>query len=622
MGALVFAGGVPIWTLSAIPLIPLALMPDASRPTPDSLQKLVLPEPLRLDCGRVLDHVEVAYETWGELNAARTNAVLVCHALTGDQFCASDNPVTGRPAWWPRMVGPGLPVDTDRYFVIATNVLGGCMGTTGPASLHGDGEPWGTRFPVITIADMVRAQRALVAALGIDSLFCVIGGSMGGMQVLQWAASYPERVFSAVPIATAARHSAQNIAFHEVGRQAIMADPNWHGGGYFTAGAVPEKGLAVARMAAHITYLSEPALHSKFGRNLQDRDRLGFGFDADFQVESYLRHQGSTFVDRFDANSYLYLTRAMDYFDLAAEYDGVLAEAFRDIRTRFCVVSFTSDWLFPTVESRQIVQALNAAAANVSFVEIESDKGHDAFLLDEPEFFQTLTGFLNAAAEKRGLTSDAAREDGMKLFPILYKAFVEKDMSLLEINPLIIMKDGHLRVLDAKVSFDGNSLFRHPDIMELRDKTEEDEKEIEASEWDLAYIALDGTIGCMVNGAGLAMATMDIIKLYGEEPANFCDVGGGANAEKVAAAFKIIMKDPNVKGILVNIFGGIMKCDVIAEGVLQAVKETNLQVPLVVRLEGTNVDAGKAIIANSGLNVIPADDLDDAAQKIVAAVKS
>ncbi|GAB5457161.1 MAG: ADP-forming succinate--CoA ligase subunit beta [Henriciella sp.] len=214
-----------------------------------------------------------------------------------------------------------------------------------------------------------------------------------------------------------------------------------------------------------------------------------------------------------------------------------------------------------------------------------------------------------------------AREDGMKLFPILYQAFTEKDMSMLEINPLIVMDDGHLRVLDAKVSFDGNALFRHPDIMELRDTTEEDEKEIEASEWDLAYIALDGTIGCMVNGAGLAMATMDIIKLYGEEPANFCDVGGGANAEKVAAAFKIIMKDPNVKGILVNIFGGIMKCDVIAEGVIQAVKETNLAVPLVVRLEGTNVEKGKEIISNSGLNVIPADDLDDAAQKIVAAVK-
>ncbi|MEZ5955289.1 MAG: ADP-forming succinate--CoA ligase subunit beta [Hyphomonas sp.] len=248
---------------------------------------------------------------------------------------------------------------------------------------------------------------------------------------------------------------------------------------------------------------------------------------------------------------------------------------------------------------------------------------------DTPEKILTLsidpaTGVTAADVEKLNgaLKLDgAAAEDGKKLFPILYKAFTEKDMSLLEVNPLIVMKDGHLRVLDAKVSFDGNSLFRHPDIMELRDKTEEDEKEIEASEWDLAYIALDGTIGCMVNGAGLAMATMDIIKLYGEEPANFCDVGGGAGKEKVAAAFKIIMKDPNVKGILVNIFGGIMKCDVIAEGVIAAVKETNLAVPLVVRLEGTNVDLGKKIIAESGLNVIPADDLDDAAQKIVNAVK-
>ena len=368
--------------------------------------------PLPLDCGAELAPWDIAYQTYGTLNQDKSNAVLVCHALTGDQYVANQHPVTGRDGWWTTIVGPGRPVDTDRYFVICANVLGGCIGSSGPTSINpATGAPYGLDFPVITIRDMVRAQARLVDHLGIDQLFCVIGGSMGGMQVLQWAASYPERVFSAVPIATAARHSAQNIAFHEVGRQAIMADPNWHGGGYFTAGAVPEKGLAVARMAAHITYLSEPALHSKFGRNLQDRDRLGFGFDADFQVESYLRHQGSTFVDRFDANSYLYLTRAMDYFDLAAEYDGVLAEAFRDIRTRFCVVSFTSDWLFPTVESRQIVQALNAAAANVSFVEIESDKGHDAFLLDEPEFFQTLTGFLNAAAEKRGLTSDAARED-------------------------------------------------------------------------------------------------------------------------------------------------------------------------------------------------------------------
>ena len=274
---------------------------------------------------------------------------------------------------------------------------------------------------------------------------------------------------------------------------------------------------------------------------------------------------------------------------------------------------------------------VNRSTGQVAFVaSTEGGMDIEQVAHDTPDKIHTinvdpLAGMTDADAAKvcdaLELT-DAARQDGMNLFPILYKAFVEKDMSLLEINPLIVMKDGHLRVLDAKVSFDGNSLFRHPDIMELRDKTEEDEKEIEASEWDLAYIALDGTIGCMVNGAGLAMATMDIIKLYGEEPANFCDVGGGANAEKVAAAFKIIMKDPNVKGILVNIFGGIMKCDVIAEGVLQAVKETNLQVPLVVRLEGTNVDAGKAIIANSGLNVIPADDLDDAAQKIVAAVKS
>lgn len=367
---------------------------------------------LPLDCGTSLAPWDIAYQTYGTLNRDKSNAVLVCHALTGDQYVANQHPVTGRDGWWNTIVGPGRPVDTERYFVICANVLGGCIGSSGPTSIDpATGAPYGLNFPVITIRDMVRAQARLLDHLGIEQLFCVIGGSMGGMQVLQWAASYPERVFSAVPIATAARHSAQNIAFHEVGRQAIMADPNWHGGDYFTAGAVPEKGLAVARMAAHITYLSEPALHSKFGRNLQDRDRLGFGFDADFQVESYLRHQGSTFVDRFDANSYLYLTRAMDYFDLAAEYDGVLAEAFRDTRTRFCVVSFTSDWLFPTVESRQIVQALNAAAANVSFVEIASDKGHDAFLLDEPEFFQTLTGFLNAAAEKRGLASDAACED-------------------------------------------------------------------------------------------------------------------------------------------------------------------------------------------------------------------
>jgi len=361
-------------------------------------------DPLRLDSGRTLAPVNVAYQTYGSLNAEKSNAILVCHALTGDQYVTGTNPVTGRPGWWDLAVGPGLTLDTDRFFVICANVLGGCLGTTGPKSQDPEtGEPYGLSFPVITIADMVRLQARLIDHLGIDQLFCVIGGSMGGMQVLQWAATYPERVYVAAPIATAAKHSAQNIAFHEVGRQAIMADPEWHGGDYLSFNATPRGGLAVARMAAHITYLSEAALHRRFGRSLQNRAALSFGFDADFQVESYLRHQGSTFVDRFDANSYLYITRAMDYFDLAAEYDGVLANAFRGTRTRFCLISFTSDWLYPTEENKAIVHALNAVAANVSFVEIESDKGHDAFLLDEPEMFATLGGFLDAAAARRGL---------------------------------------------------------------------------------------------------------------------------------------------------------------------------------------------------------------------------
>jgi homoserine O-acetyltransferase len=359
---------------------------------------------LPLDCGASLGPFTVAYQTYGTLNADKSNAILVCHALTGDQFVAEIHPVTAKPGWWEHTVGPGLTLDTNRYFVICANVLGGCMGSTGPANLNPEtGQPWGLSFPVITVGDMVRAQVRIIDHLGIDSLFCVIGGSMGGMQALEWAASYPERVFSAVPIASSARHSAQNIAFHEVGRQAIMADPEWCNGEYQSVGKRPVRGLAVARMAAHITYLSEPALHRKFGRELQDRDRLSYGFDADFQVESYLRHQGSSFVDRFDANSYLYITRAMDYFDLAAEHDGALANAFRGTKTRFCIVSFTSDWLFPTPESRALVHALNAAAANVSFVEISTDKGHDAFLLDEPEFFATMSGFLNGCAEHRGL---------------------------------------------------------------------------------------------------------------------------------------------------------------------------------------------------------------------------
>ncbi len=377
-------------------------------PTYDALpgHRLVLgtDAPLKLDCGVEFAPCAIAYQTYGQLNEARTNAVLICHALTGDQYVAEDHPVTGKTGWWEMMVGPGKPIDTDRFFVICANVLGGCMGSSGPRDIDAKtGKPYGLSFPVITIGDMVEAQLRLVRHLGIDRLFAVIGGSMGAMQVLQWASRHPDRVFAAIPIAGAARHSAQNIAFHEVGRQAIMADPEWRGGDYLTQETNPTRGLAVARMAAHITYLSESALHRKFGRNLQDRKALSYGFEADFQVESYLRHQGITFVDRFDANSYLYITRAMDYFDLAAEHGGVLANAFRGSSCRFCLISFTSDWLFPTSESRAIVHALNAVAADVSFVEIKSDKGHDAFLLDEPEFHAVLSGFIAGSAELAGI---------------------------------------------------------------------------------------------------------------------------------------------------------------------------------------------------------------------------
>ncbi len=381
----------------------LSRSPDARSGLPGQRVTFGADSPMRLDSGIEFGPFTIAYQTYGTLNRERSNAILACHALSGDQFVAEVHPVTGKPGWWEFMVGPGLPIDTDRYFVICANVLGGCMGTSGPKDTNPrTGKPYGLGFPVITIGDMVRAQKLLIDHLGIEQLFCVTGGSMGAMQALQWAAAYPQAVFASVPIAGAARHSAQNIAFHEVGRQAIMADPEWCGGDYQAQGRNPARGLAVARMAAHITYLSETALHRKFGRNLQDRAAVTYGFDADFQVESYLRYQGSSFVDRFDANSYLYITRAMDYFDMAAEF-GSVANAFRNTPVRFCLVSFTSDWLFPTSESRALVHALNAVAANVSFVEIESDKGHDAFLLEEREFFATLRGFLDGCAEHRGL---------------------------------------------------------------------------------------------------------------------------------------------------------------------------------------------------------------------------
>ncbi len=366
---------------------------------------------LTLECGAHLPHLVVAYRTYGTLNAARSNAVLVCHALTGDQYVAETNPVTGKPGWWETLVGPGRTLDTNRLFVVCANVLGGCMGSTGPRSPRvPGGAEWGTDFPPITLRDMVRAQHRLVESLGIERLFAVVGGSMGGMQVLEWAATFPAMVFAAVPVATGSFHSAQNIAFNEVSRQAIFADPDFHGGRYRDHGRIPARGLAVARMMAHITYLSEEALTRKFGRRTRQdpcepaRTTTPLGpFSDMFEVESYLRHQGSSFVRRFDANSYLSVTRAMDYFDLAADHEGELATAFRGSPTRFCVVSFSSDWLFPTTQSRHLVRALNRAAANVSFVEIESDKGHDAFLLDEPDFHRTLAGFLAGAAEHAGL---------------------------------------------------------------------------------------------------------------------------------------------------------------------------------------------------------------------------
>ncbi|HXI05828.1 MAG: homoserine O-acetyltransferase MetX [Bradyrhizobium sp.] len=376
---------------------------EADHPS-SKVAKFGMEQPLKLDCGVDLTPFQIAYQTYGELNADRSNAILVCHALTGDQHVFNTHPITGKPGWWDTMVGPGLPLDTNQYFIICSNVIGGCMGSTGPASTNpATGKPWGLDFPIITIPDMVRAQTMLIDRLGIKTLFSVVGGSMGGMQVLQWTAAYPDRVFSALPIACATRHSAQNIAFHELGRQAIMADPDWHGGRYVDHKAHPHRGLAVARMAGHITYLSDAALHRKFGRRMQDRELPTFSFDADFQVESYLRYQGSSFVERFDANSYLYLTRAMDYFDIAADQGGVLAKAFIGIKTRFCVVSFTSDWLFPTSEARALVHALNASSARVSFAEIETDRGHDAFLLDVPEFFDISRAFLQSAGRARGL---------------------------------------------------------------------------------------------------------------------------------------------------------------------------------------------------------------------------
>ncbi len=375
--------------------------PSAKEVEVGNIATLAKDKKLKLECGVEIDSFPIAYQTYGTLNSDKSNAILVCHGLTGDQYLIGNHPVTGKPGWWELMAGPGRPLDTDKYFLIASNVLGGCMGSYGPKDINpATGKPFNLDFPVITIRDIVAAQKLLVESFGIEKLLSVIGGSMGGMMALEWAVSYPDNIASAIPIAASARHTAQNIAFHEIGRQAIMADPQWHGGNYIAKETFPVKGLAVARMTAHVTYLSETSLAQKFGRKLQDREKVTFGFDADFQVESYLRHQGVTFVERFDPNSYLYITRAMDYFDLIEEHGGDLSQAFHKTKAEFCVVSFTSDWLYPTVESKRIVHALNGVAAKVSFVEIQSDKGHDAFLLDEPVLRETIRGFLSGLGRK------------------------------------------------------------------------------------------------------------------------------------------------------------------------------------------------------------------------------
>ena len=372
----------------------------------NSIKTIILGKkiPLFLDSGKQLKNFKIAYQTYGKLNKNKNNVILICHALSGDQFTAGINPFTKKPGWWSKAIGPNLPIDTNRFFVICSNILGGCSGSTGPKELNPATKKFfNMSFPVITIRDMVKAQKMLIDELDIKQLLSVIGGSAGGFQALQWAATYPENVISAIPIATSFRHSAQNIAFHEVGRQAIMSDPDWCNGNYIDKKKTPKKGLSVARMLAHITYLSEEAFQRKFGRNLQNKLSLAYSFKTDFQVESYLKPQGKNFVDRFDANSYLYITRAMDYFDLPNQKKGGLKNIYKNTPVKFCVISFTSDWVYPTKYSKEIVDSLNAVGANVSFVEIQTDKGHDAFLLDEKEFNETVRGFLNSTANIMGV---------------------------------------------------------------------------------------------------------------------------------------------------------------------------------------------------------------------------
>lgn len=372
-----------------------AVMPSSAEVASTVETQIVTFPALTLDCGVTLLHVDVAYETYGALNADRTNAILVLHAFSGDAHAAGISKETGQPGWWSAMIGPGLAFDTDRYFVISSNVLGGCRGTTGPSSIDPTtGDHYAMRFPVITIGDMVRVQKMLVEHLGIEQLLAVTGGSMGGMQALEWAVAYPNSVAAVIPIAATSRHSAQQIAFNEVGRQAIMSDPDWNEGNYYNSNP-PGRGLSIARMVGHITYMSDASMREKFGRRLRDKDAFGFDFSVDFEVESYLRYRGSQFVNRFDANSYLYITKAMDYFDLSAGRSS-LGSAFDRTRARFLILSFSSDWLYPTYQSLETVSALRSRNIDVAFCELTSTYGHDAFLVETREQSEMVAGFLDS----------------------------------------------------------------------------------------------------------------------------------------------------------------------------------------------------------------------------------
>src|SRR5689334_8254505 len=354
---------------------------------------------LSLDNGAKLAPVEVAYEAYGTLNARKTNAILALHAFSGDAHAAGISHETGKPGWWDNMIGPGKAFDTDKYFVICSNVLGGCRGTTGPASVNpATGCPYAMSFPVITIHDMVRLQKMLIERVGIQRLLSVADGSMGCMQALEWAVSYPDAVVSAIPIAATARHTAQQIAFNEVGRQAIIADPDWNEGNYYNR-KPPARGLAVARMVGHITYMSDDSMREKFGRRLRGKENFGYDFDIDFEVESYLRYRGSEFVNRFDANSYLYITKAMDYFDLTSG-NGTLGAAFEKATARFLVISFSSDWLYPSYQSQEVVRALRSRNRDVAYCELPSNYGHDAFLVDVGEQTEIVRGFLSSTFER------------------------------------------------------------------------------------------------------------------------------------------------------------------------------------------------------------------------------